>query len=196
MSKSIRLRWSGPAAVLGGGLWIAAVVALAALPEGCVGDACALPGRAMRDTSAVAPLAAAALLLIAVGMAALVRRARRAGRFGTGGVVGVASGAAGVALLATGGVVQALVFGGDFPSMPLFVLPGVLGLIAGVLLLSISLLRAGALPRWAGALLAAGGLALLGFNDQNAQALLAVPFGAAWVAIGYVLAVPGSGRER
>ena len=194
MSTSIVHRWSGPAAALGGGLWIAAGVATAALPEGCIGDACALPGRSMRDTSAVAPLAAAALLLIAVGAAALVRRARRAGRVGTGGVVGVGASAAGVALLVTGGAVQALAFGGDFPAMPLFVLPGALGLVVGVLLLSVSLLRAGTLPRWAGALLVAGGLALLGFNDQNAQALLAVPFGAAWVAIGSVLAGPG--RER
>ena len=194
MATSILRRWSGPAAVLGGGLWIAAGVAMAALPEGCIGDGCALPGRSMRDTSAVAPLAAAALLLIAVGVAALVRRAQRAGRFGPGGVGGVVNSAAGAALLATGGVVQALAAGGDFPYMPLFVLPGMLGLIAGVLLLSASLLRAGTLPRWAGALLVAGGLALLGFNDQNTQALLAVPFGAAWVAIGYVLAVPG--RER
>ena len=194
MSTSIVRSWSGPAAVLGGGLWIAAGVATAALPEGCIGDACALPGRSMRDTSAIAPLAAAALLLIAVGAAALVRRARRAGRVGAGGVAGVGASAAGVALLVTGGVVQALAFGGDFPAMPLFVLSGALGLVVGVLLLGVSLLRAGTLPRWAGALLVAGGLALLGFNDQNAQALLAVPFGAAWVAIGAVLAGPG--RER
>jgi hypothetical protein len=28
---------------------------------------------------------------------------------------------------------------------------------------------------------------MLGFNDQNAQALLAIPNGIAWVAVGYVL---------
>lgn len=36
-------------------------------------------------------------------------------------------------------------------------------------------------------LLVVGSLAMLGFNDQNAQALMAIPFGIAWVAVGYVL---------
>jgi len=43
------------------------------------------------------------------------------------------------------------------------------------------------LPRWAGALLIIGTLAMLGFNDQNAQALLAVPLGIAWLAVGCTL---------
>ena len=43
------------------------------------------------------------------------------------------------------------------------------------------------LPRRAAILLVLGTLALLGFNAQNAQALLAIPFGVAWVAAGYVL---------
>jgi hypothetical protein len=32
-----------------------------------------------------------------------------------------------------------------------------------------------------------GSLAMLGFNDQNWQALMAVPNGLAWMAVGYVL---------
>jgi uncharacterized membrane protein YgdD (TMEM256/DUF423 family) len=39
----------------------------------------------------------------------------------------------------------------------------------------------------AGALLFVGALAMLGFNDQNWQALVAVPFGVAWVVAGYAL---------
>ena len=77
--------------------------------------------------------------------------------------------------------------------MPLFVLPGVLALVAGFLLLGVAVLRAGVVPRWAGGLLVVGALALLGFNDQNAQALLAIPFGLAWMAIGAAL---WSGQER
>lgn len=36
-------------------------------------------------------------------------------------------------------------------------------------------------------LLVVGSLAMLGFNDQNTQVLLAIPFGIAWMAVGYVL---------
>ena len=114
-------------------------------------------------------------------------RARGAGRLGPAGRAGLAVGLAGGALLLAGGGAQALLFGGDLPSMPLFVLPGVLALVAGFLLLGVAILRAGVLPRWAGVLLALGALSLLGFNDQNGQALLAIPFGLAWVATGYAL---------
>jgi hypothetical protein len=44
-------------------------------------------------------------------------------------------------------------------------------------------------------LLILGTLAMLGFNDQNAQALMAIPNGVAWVAVGYVL-WSGSPRVR
>jgi hypothetical protein len=40
-----------------------------------------------------------------------------------------------------------------------------------------------------------GSLAMLGFNDQNAQALLAIPFGIAWVAVEYVLLSGGTTRR-
>jgi hypothetical protein len=33
---------------------------------------------------------------------------------------------------------------------------------------------------------------MLGFNDQNAQVLMAIPFGIGWIAVGYAL---WSGRE-
>jgi hypothetical protein len=36
-------------------------------------------------------------------------------------------------------------------------------------------------------LLVVGTLAMLVANDQNAQVFLAIPFGIAWVAVGYVL---------
>ena len=67
---------------------------------------------------------------------------------------------------------------------PLVVL---VALVIGFVLLGISVLRAGVLPRWAALLLIAGTLAMLGFNDQNALALLAIPNGIGWVAVGYVL---------
>ncbi len=75
----------------------------------------------------------------------------------------------------------------DFGLVPAFIIPGFLAVIAGLLLLGVAVLRAGALPRWAGVLLIVGALAMLGFNDHNWQALMAVPFGVAWVAVGYAL---------
>ena len=36
-------------------------------------------------------------------------------------------------------------------------------------------------------LLIVGALAMLGFNEQTARALMAVPLGVAWAAVGYVL---------
>jgi hypothetical protein len=69
--------------------------------------------------------------------------------------------------------------------VPAFIIPGLLAVIAGFLLLGVAVLRAGALPRWAGVLLIVGTLAMLGFNDLNWRALMAVPFEVAWVAVGY-----------
>ena len=101
--------------------------------------------------------------------------------------MGAPCGSAGGALRLGGGLAQALVFGGDFPAMPLVVVPGLLAVICGAVLLGIAVLRARVLPRWVGALLIAGALALLVFNEQNERVFLGIPFGAAWVAVGYAL---------
>lgn len=193
--SSVLIRWGGPAAALGGALWIAGAVITALKPEGCIGDECYLPGRSMREVGAQdAGLSIAGVLLIALGAAAVVARARASGRLGALGRVGVIVGLAGVAVLLIAALVQALFYGGDFPYMPLFVLPGGLALVLGFLLLGIAVLRARVLARWAGVALVIGTLAMLGFNDQNAQALLAIPFGIAWVAIGFALrSVRGEG---
>jgi hypothetical protein len=181
------IRWGGPATVLGGLLWIVAAVVSALKPEGCIGADCSLPGRSMRAGRAVdAQLLIAAVLLIGLGAAA-VTRAIRTGRFGRLGRVGVISSALGLVLIASGLLVQALFFGGDFPYMPLAVVPGALAIVIGLLLLAIAILGSGVFPRWAGVLLIIGTLALLGFNDQNAQVLMAVPFGIAWLGVGYAM---------
>jgi hypothetical protein len=179
--------WSGPAALLGGALWIAGCVLTATRPEGCVGDACDLPGRSMREGTAVdAGLLLASMLLIGFGLVGLVLRARTGGRFGRLGRIGAVLAGGALATLAGAGLIQAVFFAGDFPLMPWFVIPGVLALILGVLLIGVAVLRARVLPRWVGGLLIVGALALLGFNDQDARVLLGVPFGMAWIAVGLV----------
>ena len=99
MESSRLLHWAGPAAMLGGLLWVAFAVRLASLPEGCVGDECELPGKTMRpqDGTAALFLAAGACTLLAVS--GLLLRARAAGSLGRLGRAGLLLLGAGAALL-------------------------------------------------------------------------------------------------
>lgn len=181
-----RINWSGLAAILGGMLWMVGAVLTASKPRGCIGDECTF--RPMRDSGPlVAVLFFLAVLLLAVGVAGLVIRVRNARRFGRLGRMGLVASGVGVAVVIISSLAQAVLFGGDFPLMPFLVIPGGLAVVVGFLLLGIAILRARVLPRWTGVLLIVGSLAMLGCNDQNAQVLMAIPFGVAWVAVGYVL---------
>lgn len=180
------VRWCGLAAMLGGALWVIGTLIHASKPRGCIAQECA--SRPMRESGLLdGTLMLLSLLLFAAGAVGLVILARRLGRFGKMGNAGVFIGAVGAALLVISGLIQAIFFGGDFPLMPYFVIPGVLALIAGFVPLGIAILRAGVLPRWAALLLIVGALAMLGFNEQTALALMAVPLGVAWAALGYAL---------
>ncbi len=183
--SSSTVRWGGLAAMLGGALSVVVAVVIASMPRGCIGDECAY--RQMRGAGIAGALLMLALLLMMVGAAGLVIRARNAGRFGKLGKAGAVVGAVGVALPVVGSLVQGILYDGDYPLMPYFVIPGVLALVVGFALLGIAVLRARVLPRWVAALLVLGSLAMLGFNDQNAQALMAIPFGIAWISVGYAL---------
>ena len=187
MPRSITLvRWCGLAAMLGGVLWVIGTLIHASKPRGCIAEECAL--RPMRESGVLdGTLMLLSLLLFAAGAVGLVILARHLGRFGKLGNAGVVIGALGAALLVISGLIQALFFGGDFPLMPYFVIPGVLALILGFVLLGIAILVAGVLPKWAALLLIVGALAMLGFNEQTALALMAIPLGVAWAAVGYVL---------
>ena len=173
-------RWRGVAAMLGGMLWIVAAIVTASKPRGCIGPECRT--MAMRDTSDVAPLLLLALLLSAMGLAGIFVRARNTGRLDRWGQTGLALCAAGVALLILGMVLGTIleIF---WTLAPL----GGLALVIGLALVGIAALRVDALPRWAAVLLIVGSLGMLGFNDQNAQVLMAIPFGIGWVAVGYTL---------
>jgi hypothetical protein len=180
MSSNL-IRWGGLAAMLGGLLWIVAAIITASKPRGCIGPAeCDV--MAMRDTSDVAPLLLLALMLSAVGLAGMVIRAWNTGRLDRLGQVSVALCAVGVMLLVLGMGLNAIseVF---WALVPL----GGLALVIGLALVGIAALRMEALPRWAAVLLIIGSLGMLGFNDQNAQVLMAIPFGIGWVAVGYAL---------
>jgi hypothetical protein len=185
MSSSDLVRWGGLAAILGGALFVVSALVVASMPRGCIGGECTL--EPMRDTGVAGALLMLALLLVVMGAAGLVVRVRRAGRLGRLGKTGIVVAAVGAALPVIGGLVQGVLFDGDYPLMPLFVIPGVLALVVGFVLLGLAVLQARVLPRWAAVLLVIGSLAMLGFNDQNAQALMAIPNGIAWMTVGYLL---------
>jgi hypothetical protein len=180
------IRWTGAAAEVGGVLWIVATVIHALRPIGCVAEECAV--RPMRESSVLeGVLTLVAFLLFAVAAAALVVLVHRAGRFGKLGKGGAVLALVGVFDLVLASLVQALVFDGDFLLMPYFVIPGVAALILGFVLLGVTVLRSGVLPRWAAVSLLLGTGAMVGFNEQTNAAWLAIPFGLAWVAVGYAL---------
>jgi len=180
--------------MFGGALFVVSAVMISPMPRGCIGDECGT--RPMREIGAAGVLLTLALLLAVVGMAGLVIRARHAGRFGVLGKTGAVVAAVGVALPIIDGLIQGILYGGDYPLVPYLVIPGVLALVVGFVLLGIAVLLARVQPRWKAAMLVVGSLGMLGFNDQNAQALLAIPKGIAWVAVGYVLWSGGDDSTR
>jgi len=179
MSSNL-IRWGGAAAMLGGILWIVSAIITAAKPRGCIGLECDVS--AMRDSSDVTPFLLLALLLTAVGLAGVATRAQNTGRFGRLAQAGVALYVVGFALFVLGTVLNAIseVFW-------LLMLPAGLALIVGLVLTGFAVFRTEVLPRWVAVLLIIGSLAMLGFNDQTAEVLMAIPFGVAWVAVGYAL---------
>ena len=179
MSSNL-IRWSGAAAVLGGILWIVPAIVTAFKPRGCIGLECEVS--TMRDTSDVTPFLLLALLLTALGLAGVAIRARNIERFGRLAKAGVALYGAGVVLFVLGTILTAIseVFW-------VLMLPAGLALIAGLVLTGIAAFKTGVLPHWVAVLLVIGSLAMLGFNDQTAEVLMAIPFGISWIAVGYAL---------
>ena len=181
--------------MVGGALWIVGTVIHASKPRGCIAEECAF--RSMRESGALdGILTLLSVVLMAAGAAGLVILARRSGHFGKVGKAGVFIGAVGTALLVTATLVQAIFFGGDFPLMPHFVVPGLLALVVGFVVAGIAVLRAGVLPRWVAVLVIVGALLMLVANEQTTRVLLTIPFGVAWVAVGYALWSGGGAPAR
>ena len=184
------VRKGGLATALSGVFWISSALLTASKPQGCIGDECEF--RTMRETGALdSALFLLALLLFAFGTAALVARLRNADRLGRLGRAGLILAAIGATLGATGMLLNFW----DSSLVPAFIIPGLLAVIVGFLLLGVAALRSGTLPRWASFLLVVGAMAMLGFNDQNWQALMAIPFGIGWIAVGYALWSEKSGAS-
>lgn len=129
-------RWSGVAAILGGLMCVLAAFLHSLEPTGCIGLDCET--REMRSATDIVPaLTPTAALLVLIGIAGLTLMARQSARFKKLADSGLISAAAGLALLFLGALIQAAFFNGDFPWMPLFVIPGLLGVIVGFVLIGI-----------------------------------------------------------
>jgi hypothetical protein len=165
-------RWSGLAALVGGALWVIvfAIHASRSSAEGSDAPYVSLHGLGGAGLLSV--------LLVAVGFVGLdmhMPSGPGAG-YGTLGRAGY-----GVALL--GLCVMLLVSGASgFIGML-----GVFILMVGSLLVGAASLLGRVLPRWGAIVLIVGSLLLLMFDTEGLQAWFGVPYGAAWIAVGYLL---------
>jgi hypothetical protein len=179
--ENLVTRWMAPAALLGGAVWVLRAVWLALMPAGCVGASCTASSPT-RDSGSLTPLLIIAVALMAFSVVGMVTQVLRTGRLGRLGRTGV------IAIVMAGFELAAYeithLAGSDIPALaamggPLMAL--------GVILTGVALLRAGIVHKSAVMALLLGSVAMLGYNDQNAQALLAVPFGVAWLVVGLTL---------
>jgi hypothetical protein len=180
---------AGTAALFGGTLLALTAVIHSSEPVGCIGpEECAI--RPMREMSTlVAILGTASLILIVVGLATLAALSYRAGGNRVLARVGSITLTVGVAWLFVGVLVQAVFFNGDLPWMPLFVGPGVIGVLAGVALIAMSVFSSGLLPTWLSILLTASAVVALACNEQSDAVLFIVPLALALAATGRYLCV-------
>ncbi len=177
MSSSSFVRWGGLAAVLGGVLWMAVFAVFASRPSG---PGPAPPYRSFEGLYVPCLLSA---VLIVAGLVALHAHLR-----GTYGGLGTA----GFVLTLVGAAVLALVVAG---APFLLSRAGALGLLLGSALMGLAAVRASARLRLAGAALVVGSLAFFLFDTEGWRVWFALPYGGAWVVVGYTLLRSGGAGE-
>lgn len=153
----------------GGALWVAVFALFASRPSG---PGSAPPYRSFEGL--YVPLLICAALIVA-GLVALHAHLR--GTYGGLGTAGFLLAMVGAAVLVL------VVVGAPF----LLSRVGALGLLLGSALMGAAALRANARPRWGGVALVAGSLAFFLFDTEGARVWFALPYGGAWVVMGYLL---------
>jgi hypothetical protein len=165
-------RWSGLAALVGGALWVVAFAVNASRSSAESSDA---PYVSLHGLGVVGLLS---VLLVAVGFVGLdmhMPSGPGAG-YGTLGRAGY-----GVALL---GLCVMLLVSGASGGMGML---GIFILMVGSLLVGAAALLRRVLPRWGAIVLIVGSLLLLMFATEGLRAWCGVPYGAAWIVVGYLL---------
>ena len=154
-------------AMLGGMLWIAVFTLFALRPSG------AGLTQPYRSFEGLYLPNLVAVVLIAVGIVALHAHLRRLyGRLGMAGLV-----------LSLVGAAVLVVSGASWP----WELVGAIALLVGSLLMGVAALVANAPMRWGAIALIVGSLAFFLYNTETARVWFALPYGAAWVVVGYLL---------
>lgn len=126
------VRWSGAAFVVGGFAWIVAVALHGSKPRGCVAGEC-LSASMRQGDPAVGILMLSAIVFILVGAGGLLSLVRRSGRGRRLARVGAGLAGVGAVVIVVASVVQALLFAGDLPDMPTFVISGILAVVVGIM---------------------------------------------------------------
>lgn len=93
---------------------------------------------------------------------------------------GVAAAVAGLALLSAGAVAGVVAPA----TASVFLTPGVLATLAGLVAAAVAGWRGGVLPRWSAALVVVGAVLVLLFRPGGPAAALVVPLGVAWTVVG------------
>ena len=178
MRSTTLIRWGGLTSMVAGVLWIGAVILMALRPAG-------VPGGPHRDTGDLVVVMSLSLVLMLGGLAAL--QARRAGGAGWFGKAGFTLPYLGAAVMFVSGIGLASGLGIPWAMVVL----GAFMVAIGLVLFGVAALQARVVPPAPALLLIGGALALLLFNTEDWRAWLALPFGAAWAWLGYVLATGG-----
>lgn len=177
------VRWTAPAAMLGGVLIVAYAVSLALKPRGCIAEECV--GGQIREAGPLdSVLLMSALVLFAAASMGIVLLGRIDGKRERLGKIGAVVVVVALAALLLGGILGSA-FGADSSLMYFSIIfPAVVVLVRGFLLVGAGVMRAGFLPRWSGAVLLLATLLLFAANDQTERILFVIPFGLAWAVLG------------
>ena len=161
------IRGGGLGAMAGGALWVVVFAVYASRPE--------VPGPPHGTFEGLRVLGLLSLLLIALGFLGLDLPSWR-GR-GHGRLVRVGGDVAWL------GVFAIVISGASWPVDMI----GAWVLMAGSLMVGTAALLAGTLPRWGALALVAGSVAFFLFDTAPARAWFTLPYGATWMAVGYLL---------
>jgi hypothetical protein len=167
MTSSDLVRWGGLAAMVGGVLWMVVFTLYALRPSG--------PGVTppYRGLEGLYLPNLVSVLLIVAGIATLHTRLRSLyGRLGIAGFI-----------LALVGAAVLVVSGASWP----WELIGAIALLLGLLLMGVAALMVNTPLRWGAIALIVGSLVFFLYNTETARVWFALPYGVAWVVVGYLL---------